>query len=140
MHAQKVQIFSKPLHQSPSQLAQRLWAPFQAIKNSKVLCCERILAWMPIVNYNFQITHNVRQMPTFLALKLSIQQIKPNHASSSLLIILTFRKNNHFMHASKIMLSYRYPTFAKKNSAQTDTNLLFQKVPGNVPKIIFPAS
>ena len=114
MHAQKVQIFSKPLHQPSSQLAQRLCTPFEAIANSKIRCCERILTWMPIVNYNFQITHNVRQMSTFLALKISIQQIKLNHASSSLLIILTFRKNNHFMHASKIMLSYRYPTFAKK--------------------------
>ena len=78
-------------------------------------------------------------MSTFLALKISIQQIKLNHASSSLLIILTFRKNNHFMHASKIMLSYRYPTFAKKNSAQTGTNLLFQKSTGKCPKNNLPS-
>ena len=135
MHAQKVQIFSKPLHQSPSQLAQRLWAPFQAIKNSKVLCCERILAWMPIVSYNFQKTQNVRHLPTFLAQTLSIQNIKPNCASCNLLIILTFGNNHHFMHASKIILLYRHATFSKKKKVQTDTNLLS----GKIPKIDLPS-
>ena len=69
---------------------------------------------MPIVSYNLKKTQNVRHIPTFLSQTLSIQNIKSNYASGNLLIILTFGNNHHFMHASKIMISYRYPTFAKK--------------------------
>ena len=53
-------------------------------------------------------------MPTFLALKWSIQQIKPNDASGSLLLILSIEIKHHSMQATKLILSYHYHFLAKK--------------------------
>ena len=77
-------------------------------------------------------------MPTFLAQTWSIQKIKSNYASGSLLIICTFGSNPHIMHASKIMLSYRYPLFAKKIVHRL-TQTFCSKLPGKPPKCNLPS-